>query len=172
MSFLLNDVLCVLRFCAGCVVIANWGYKVGEVIAATRGVPAWTVGLAVNTDACWQTLAEIWHQPSWAELAICLFVQISVIFTYHSVAEVFNTCQLGGNFVSYMLDSVPLGRFCQQAWAPDFKDTWSAADIGRYLTYTLPVPAIENKQIQHDTTMFQTLSFFDSVWSSLFNISS
>ncbi|CAK9096163.1 unnamed protein product [Durusdinium trenchii] len=99
-SLLLAGALNVLGFCAGCVVIARWGYKVGEVIAVTP-VMAWTPGLAVNS--------------------------------------VFNACQLGGNFVSYMLDSVPLGRFCQRAWAPDFKDTWSAGDIGRYLTYTLPV---------------------------------
>jgi hypothetical protein len=37
-----------------------------------------------------------------------------------------------------MLTSVPLGRFCQKAWAPDFGDTWSAADVLRYLGYTLP----------------------------------
>lgn len=43
-----------------------------------------------------------------------------------------------------MLDSVPLGRFCQRAWAPDFKDTWSAGDVARYLTYTLPAPWFEN----------------------------
>lgn len=45
---------------------------------------------------------------------------------------------LTGNFVSYMLDSVPLGKFCQVAWAPGFKNTWSAGDIIRYAGYTLP----------------------------------
>lgn len=50
----------------------------------------------------------------------------------------FNSFQLVGNFVSYMLDSVPLGRFCQKAWAPDFQDTWSPRDIIRYAAYTLP----------------------------------
>jgi len=50
----------------------------------------------------------------------------------------FNTFQLVGNFISYMLDSVPLGRFCQKTWAPDFADTWSPADILRYLGYTMP----------------------------------
>jgi len=58
-------------------------------------------------------------------------------------SQVFNIFQLGGNFVSYMLDSVPLGRFCQRAWAPNFKDTWSAGDVGRYFTYTLPAPLFE-----------------------------
>ncbi|CAJ1395299.1 unnamed protein product [Effrenium voratum] len=85
---------------AGTVVVARWGYNVGEVIAVTPGVGAWLPGAAINT--------------------------------------VFNACQLGGNFVCYMLDSVPLGRFCQKTWAPDFKDTWSAGDVARYLTYTLP----------------------------------
>merc|ERR1719313_1409863 len=50
----------------------------------------------------------------------------------------FNAFQLIGNFISYMLDSVPLGRFCQKTWAPDFEDTWSPSDIFRYLGYTLP----------------------------------
>lgn len=50
----------------------------------------------------------------------------------------FNSFQLLGNFVSYMLDSVPLGRFCQKSWAPDFQDTWAAGDVLRYLGYTLP----------------------------------
>jgi len=54
------------------------------------------------------------------------------------INSVFNVFQLVGNFVSYMLDSVPLGRFCQQAWAPHFRDTWSLQDILRYLSYTLP----------------------------------
>lgn len=45
---------------------------------------------------------------------------------------------LVGNFVSYMLDSVPLGRFCQKTWAPTFQDTWSASDIVRYMGYTFP----------------------------------
>lgn len=100
-SLVLAGTLNVLTFCAGCLVVARWGYKVGEVIAATPAVEAWAQGVAINT--------------------------------------VFNIFQLGGNFVSYMLDSVPLGRFCQRAWAPNFKDTWSAGDVGRYFTYTLPV---------------------------------
>lgn len=50
----------------------------------------------------------------------------------------FNIFQLTGNFVSYMLDSVPLGRYCQKIWNPEFKDTWSAPDCLRYLGYTLP----------------------------------
>jgi amino acid permease len=55
-----------------------------------------------------------------------------------AINTIFNTFQLIGNFISYMLDSVPLGRFCQKTWAPDFKDTWSAGDILRYLGYTMP----------------------------------
>merc|ERR1712070_1004268 len=45
---------------------------------------------------------------------------------------------LTGNFVSYMLDSVPLGKFCQVAWAPGFKNTWTFGDVSRYAGYTLP----------------------------------
>ena len=45
---------------------------------------------------------------------------------------------LMGNFVSYMLDSVPLGRYCQKAWAPRYEDSWSISDIRRYMMYTLP----------------------------------
>ncbi|CAE8618906.1 unnamed protein product, partial [Polarella glacialis] len=50
----------------------------------------------------------------------------------------FNVFQLAGNFVSYMLDSVPLARYCQKTWAPGFKDTWSAGDIVRYAGYSMP----------------------------------
>eukprot|EP00928_Gymnodinium_smaydae_P079771 TRINITY_DN63623_c0_g1_i1.p1 TRINITY_DN63623_c0_g1~~TRINITY_DN63623_c0_g1_i1.p1 ORF type:complete len:499 (+),score=83.80 TRINITY_DN63623_c0_g1_i1:194-1498(+) len=55
-----------------------------------------------------------------------------------TINTAFNFFQLLGNFISYMLDSVPLGRYCQKSWAPDFKDTWSAGDVMRYLGYTLP----------------------------------
>jgi len=55
-----------------------------------------------------------------------------------TVATVLNSFVLIGNFVSYMLDSVPLGRFCQQCWAPKFKDTWSVGDILKYAGLTLP----------------------------------
>ncbi|CAE7561838.1 mtr [Symbiodinium necroappetens] len=54
------------------------------------------------------------------------------------INTLFNAFQLGGNFVCYMLDSVPLARFCQETWAPNFKDTWTMPDILRYLGYTLP----------------------------------
>merc|ERR1712217_128818 len=54
------------------------------------------------------------------------------------LTSLFNTFQLLGNLVSYMLDSVPLGRFCQTVLAPTFGDTWSPGDIMRYLGYTLP----------------------------------
>lgn len=39
----------VPRFCAGCLVVARWGYHVGEVIAVTPGVAAWTQGVAINS---------------------------------------------------------------------------------------------------------------------------
>merc|ERR1712232_1223819 len=55
-----------------------------------------------------------------------------------SVSTPFNIFQLMGNFVSYMLDSVPLGRWCQKALAPRFADTWSARDVLFYLACTLP----------------------------------
>mmetsp|Transcript_38209 Transcript_38209/g.69563 ORF Transcript_38209/g.69563 Transcript_38209/m.69563 type:complete len:474 (+) Transcript_38209:60-1481(+) len=85
----------------GVVVVARWGYNVGEVVTLTKGVEgAWAPGSATNTA--------------------------------------FNVFLLTGNFVSYMLDSVPLARFCQRQWAPNFKDTWSCADIFQYLVYTMP----------------------------------
>ncbi|CAE7455167.1 mtr [Symbiodinium natans] len=84
----------------GSIVVARWGFGVGEVITITAGVSAWVPGTWVNT--------------------------------------LFNFFQLIGNFVSYMLDSVPLCRYCQRAWAPSFKDTWSVSDVLRYLGYTLP----------------------------------
>mmetsp|Transcript_72853 Transcript_72853/g.202043 ORF Transcript_72853/g.202043 Transcript_72853/m.202043 type:complete len:458 (-) Transcript_72853:234-1607(-) len=100
-SLLLSGALNVAAFwIVGTIVVAKWGYDVGEVIGITSGVAAWKPGSPLNTA--------------------------------------FNVFQLAGNFVSYMLDSVPLGRFCQKAWNPAFKDTWSGADIGRYFGYTLP----------------------------------
>jgi hypothetical protein len=55
-----------------------------------------------------------------------------------SIYTAFNAFQITGNFISYMLDSVPLGRFCQKTWAPQFADTWSFSDVLQYLGYTLP----------------------------------
>lgn len=55
-----------------------------------------------------------------------------------STNTAFNTFQLIGNFISYMLDSVPLGRYCQRTWAPNFQDTWLPRDVCRYFGYTLP----------------------------------
>jgi hypothetical protein len=55
-----------------------------------------------------------------------------------SIYTAFNAFQLTGNFISYMLDSVPLGRYCQKTWAPQFTDTWSFSDVLQYLGYTLP----------------------------------
>jgi len=56
----------------------------------------------------------------------------------NATTTVLNTFVLIGNFVSYMLDSVPLGRYCQRSWAPSFKDTWSISDVMRYASYTFP----------------------------------
>eukprot|EP00439_Symbiodinium_sp_Y106_P046159 s843_g5.t2 len=100
-SLLFSGGLNVLVFIiVGSIVVARWGFEVGEVISITAGVGAWVPGTDVNT--------------------------------------IFSCFKLGGNFVSYMLDSVPLCRFCQRSWAPSFKDTWSASDVMRYLGYTLP----------------------------------
>jgi hypothetical protein len=55
-----------------------------------------------------------------------------------SINTAFNVFQLIGNFISYMLDSIPFARFCQKSWAPEFTDTWSPRDIFLYLCYTLP----------------------------------
>ena len=41
--------------------------------------------------------------------------------------------------ISYALDSVPLARTCQRAWAPDFDlDDWSLKGCATYLLITLP----------------------------------
>jgi hypothetical protein len=64
--------------------------------------------------------------------------KVSAYDAGNAATTVLNSFVLIGNFVSYMLDSVPLGRFCQKTWAPDFKDTWSAADLLRYAGYTFP----------------------------------
>jgi hypothetical protein len=56
----------------------------------------------------------------------------------NATTNIINIFVLIGNFVSYMLDSVPLGRFCQRCWAPNFKDTWSCGDILKYMVLTLP----------------------------------
>ena len=42
------------------------------------------------------------------------------------------------NLVAYSLDSVPLVRFCQRCWLPDFKDDWSLGSVGSYLLVSLP----------------------------------
>merc|ERR1712139_293218 len=54
------------------------------------------------------------------------------------MGNVLNLFALVGNFVSYMLDSVPLGRWIQKTFFPDFKDTWSCGDVMKYVMYTLP----------------------------------
>mmetsp|Transcript_63786 Transcript_63786/g.134354 ORF Transcript_63786/g.134354 Transcript_63786/m.134354 type:complete len:471 (+) Transcript_63786:276-1688(+) len=65
------------------------------------------------------TLSQAWHTDDWINTAL-------------------NSCALLGNFVSYMLDSVPLGRYCQRVWMPAFSDMWNGKDIGMYLVCTLP----------------------------------
>jgi len=57
----------------------------------------------------------------------------------------FNVFQFIGNIVSYMLDSVPLARYCQKLWAPsfahvvgEFEDEWDIRNILRYFVFTLP----------------------------------
>jgi len=71
------------------------------------------------TDPITLTKVAAWNQGSALNTVLSVFLLI-------------------GNFVSYMLDSVPLGRYCQKVWAPNFRDTWSAGDIARYLLFTLP----------------------------------
>lgn len=55
-----------------------------------------------------------------------------------TLASFYNFFQLMGNFVSYCLDSVPLTRFCQQKWAPNYGDRYTVCDILLYMMYTLP----------------------------------
>jgi len=56
----------------------------------------------------------------------------------NTLNTVFNIMQLMAVFISYMLDSVPLGRYCQKVFNPEFADTWSISDNLKYLSYTLP----------------------------------
>jgi len=65
------------------------------------------------------TKVAAWQQGSWLNTTLSFFLLI-------------------GNFVSYMLDSVPLARYCQKVWVPNFQDTWSTLDVVRYFMCTLP----------------------------------
>jgi len=85
-----------------------------------------SVGVAVVTrwgydvaDPITLTKVAAWEQGSWLNTSLSFFLLI-------------------GNFVSYMLDSVPLARYCQRVWAPNFGDSWSAGDVAKYLAYSLP----------------------------------
>jgi len=71
------------------------------------------------TDPITLVKVEAWEQGNWLNTALSFFLLV-------------------GNFVSYMLDSVPLARWCQKVWVPGFADTWSWGDIGTYLLCTLP----------------------------------
>lgn len=84
------------------------------------------VGVGVLVVARWGynvadpiTFTPVWEADNWINKAL-------------------NWLLLIGNFVSYMLDSVPLGRYCQRVWKPDFKDGWSAQEVLTYLACTLP----------------------------------
>jgi hypothetical protein len=108
-SLVLSGVLnLVLMLGVGIPVVARWGYNQGYVAPLTGQFAG----------------------PGTAQVTAWNMGQTTTI-----ILQVF---ALTGNFVSYMLDSVPLGKFCQVAWAPGFKNTWSCGDITRYAGYTLP----------------------------------
>ncbi|CAE7571811.1 mtr [Symbiodinium sp. CCMP2592] len=133
----------------------------GFTIGAWAFIPAF---LTVELSTCMRNPADFKKSLLLAgSLNVILFVRLGIVGTTvvarwgYNVGEViaittgvgafvkgdvintlFNAFQLGGNFVSYMLDSVPLSRFCQRSWAPNFKDTWTMPDILRYLGYSLP----------------------------------
>lgn len=92
----------------GIPVVLAWGYNMGYVIPLTGTFP---YPETAKVDA--------WEAGNMTTTVLNIFV-------------------LTGNFVSYMLDSVPLGRFCQKCWAPNFKDSWSIGDILKYAGLTLP----------------------------------
>jgi len=71
------------------------------------------------SDPVTLTRVAAWDKGGWLDKSLSLLLLI-------------------GNFVSYSLDSVPLARFCQRAWLPDFADTWSAKDVSIYFMCTLP----------------------------------
>lgn len=56
----------------------------------------------------------------------------------HVLSRIMQGLLLTANMVSYTLDSVPLARFCQRAWAPNFKDDWSLSSIAFYALLSLP----------------------------------
>jgi len=108
-SLVLSGVLNIaLMLGVGIPVVARWGYNQGYVAPLTGQFAG---PFTAKTDA--------WNMGNTTTIMLQVFA-------------------LTGNFVSYMLDSVPLGRFCQIAWAPGFKNTWSIGDITRYAGYTLP----------------------------------
>jgi hypothetical protein len=108
-SLTLSGVLNIIMMLGvGIPVVARWGYNMGNVIGVT-GTPA-RPGTAI-IDAWGENMAT---------------------------TNILNIFALIGNFVSYMLDSVPLGRWMQQQFAPGFADTWSCGDITKYVLYTLP----------------------------------
>eukprot|EP00439_Symbiodinium_sp_Y106_P008097 s56_g1.t1 len=136
----------VVRLASGCTISA-WSY-----------VPAF---LAVELSACMETPADFKKSLLFAGgLNVLIFSVVGSIVVVRwgyevgevisitagvgawvpgtAVNTIFSCFKLGGNFVSYMLDTVPLCRFCQRSWAPSFRDTWSVFDVMRYLGYTLP----------------------------------
>eukprot|EP00927_Polykrikos_kofoidii_P056290 TRINITY_DN50443_c0_g1_i1.p1 TRINITY_DN50443_c0_g1~~TRINITY_DN50443_c0_g1_i1.p1 ORF type:complete len:454 (-),score=55.39 TRINITY_DN50443_c0_g1_i1:30-1391(-) len=138
--------LSFVKFCGGCT-ICSWAY-----------VPAF---LTVELSTCMKHPGDMRYAiiASGVLNIVCfLVVGINVVSQWGygvgeiigitagvtawtagtSLNNVFNTFQLIGNFNSYALDSVPLGRFCQQTWDKDFADTWKMQDILRYALSTLP----------------------------------
>lgn len=129
----------------------------GFTITAWAYVPAF---LTVELSTCMQSPEQFRYSlylSGFLNVAVFMVVGLTVVNRWgYDVGEVigitavdawkpgaitnttFNAFQLAGNFVSYMLDSVPLGRFCQKSWAPTFLDTWSSRDILWYAAYTLP----------------------------------
>ena len=54
-------------------------------------------------------------------------------------SRVLNGCWFCASLISYALDSVPLGRACQRAWAPRFDvDDWSLRAVVVYAGICLP----------------------------------
>lgn len=109
-SLMLSGALNIaLMLGVGIPVVARWGYNMGYVAPLTGQQ------LLAKDSA----LVDAWNPGNATTIILQVFA-------------------LTGNFVSYMLDSVPLGKFCQVAWAPGFKNTWSCGDITRYAGYTFP----------------------------------
>ena len=58
--------------------------------------------------------------------------------SFAPAARALSALLAAANAVVYCLDSVPLARWCQRRFAPDFDDRWTARAVGRYARINAP----------------------------------